>query len=274
MKLTAGLALVVSIVQTVRDVHSATLRISSGSARQARVSASTRPPEKAFLTSRGNQSAAATTDRLEKKQQEASSHNILCYLKQCCSTGSNYLLQNNRCAVISSSGALLHRTLGTDINMHQAVMRFNGAPTAGYENHVGSKTTVMVYESDIVGRERHRLALRNMYPNQNGYRAASDDPTTGFYGMLLALSNCAAVDAYEMASSPAQHWAPYSYYNKELGKIRAKNNSWHGFFRAEHDLWSKASTIDTNGGKASFPGFSQLTCSGYIEPPLLNQTVR
>ena len=46
------------------------------------------------------------------------------------------------CAVVGSSGQLLSRHAGREIDSHDAVVRFNNAPTAGYAAHVGSRTTV------------------------------------------------------------------------------------------------------------------------------------
>ncbi|KAK3245676.1 hypothetical protein CYMTET_44767, partial [Cymbomonas tetramitiformis] len=46
------------------------------------------------------------------------------------------------CAVVGSSGLLLYYRHGAAIDEAEAVIRFNAAPTAGFEDFVGSKTTV------------------------------------------------------------------------------------------------------------------------------------
>jgi hypothetical protein len=46
------------------------------------------------------------------------------------------------CAVVSSSGVLKRHNLGPDIDKADLVIRFNDAPTAGYEKYVGRKEGV------------------------------------------------------------------------------------------------------------------------------------
>jgi hypothetical protein len=43
--------------------------------------------------------------------------------------------------VVGDSGGLLATELGSLIDRHDAVLRFNLAPTAGHQAHVGHKTT-------------------------------------------------------------------------------------------------------------------------------------
>jgi len=46
------------------------------------------------------------------------------------------------CAVVGNGGSLLLHELGSTIDMHDVVIPLNAGPTAGYEAHVGSKTTL------------------------------------------------------------------------------------------------------------------------------------
>ncbi|XP_053939887.1 alpha-N-acetyl-neuraminyl-2,3-beta-galactosyl-1,3-N-acetyl-galactosaminide alpha-2,6-sialyltransferase [Cuculus canorus] len=49
-----------------------------------------------------------------------------------------------RCAIVSSSGQMLGSRLGEAIDGHECVLRMNHAPTAGYEEDVGTRSTVRV----------------------------------------------------------------------------------------------------------------------------------
>ncbi|XP_054983000.1 CMP-N-acetylneuraminate-beta-galactosamide-alpha-2,3-sialyltransferase 1 [Sorex araneus] len=51
------------------------------------------------------------------------------------------LMGCRRCAVVGNSGNLRDSWYGSQIDNHDFVFRMNKAPTAGFEDHVGSKTT-------------------------------------------------------------------------------------------------------------------------------------
>ncbi|XP_034145684.1 beta-galactoside alpha-2,6-sialyltransferase 2 [Esox lucius] len=67
------------------------------------------------------------------------------------------------CAVVASAGAMLHSSLGNEIDSHEAVLRFNSAPTEGYENDVGNKTTIRIINSQIPALPRYHFNTSSLY---------------------------------------------------------------------------------------------------------------
>ncbi|XP_013015823.1 beta-galactoside alpha-2,6-sialyltransferase 1 isoform X1 [Cavia porcellus] len=63
-----------------------------------------------------------------------------------------------RCAVVSSAGSLKSSQLGQEIDDHDAVLRFNGAPTANFQQDVGTKTTIRLMNSQLVTTEGRFLS--------------------------------------------------------------------------------------------------------------------
>ncbi|GAB6026656.1 ST6 beta-galactosamide alpha-2,6-sialyltransferase [Chamberlinius hualienensis] len=71
----------------------------------------------------------------------------------------------NSCAVVSSAGSLYKASLGKLIDSHDAVLRFNSAPTEGYENDVGSKTTFRILNSQVVSKPEFHFLTSPLYKN-------------------------------------------------------------------------------------------------------------
>ena len=57
---------------------------------------------------------------------------------------------SDKVCVVGSSGSLLDASLGSLIDSYDDVVRFNRAPTDGYEDIVGSKTTLRVVNSHVI----------------------------------------------------------------------------------------------------------------------------
>ncbi|XP_006266768.1 beta-galactoside alpha-2,6-sialyltransferase 1 isoform X1 [Alligator mississippiensis] len=68
-----------------------------------------------------------------------------------------------RCAVVSSAGSLKSSHLGPEIDGHDAVLRFNGAPTKGFQQDVGEKTTIRLVNSQLVTVEEHNFLTESLY---------------------------------------------------------------------------------------------------------------
>lgn len=69
----------------------------------------------------------------------------------------------DKCGVVSSAGSLLHSKLGKTIDSDDYVIRFNSAPTAGYESDVGEKTSLRIVNSQVVSNPTYRFMDEKFY---------------------------------------------------------------------------------------------------------------
>ncbi|XP_076324129.1 beta-galactoside alpha-2,6-sialyltransferase 2-like [Tachypleus tridentatus] len=71
----------------------------------------------------------------------------------------------NSCAIVSSSGSMYKSGLGKEIDTHDVVLRFNDAPTKGYEKDVGNKTTIRILNSQVVSKPEFDFSHSPLYEN-------------------------------------------------------------------------------------------------------------
>ncbi|XP_065294727.1 beta-galactoside alpha-2,6-sialyltransferase 2-like [Dermacentor albipictus] len=76
-----------------------------------------------------------------------------------------YASQFNSCALVSSAGSMLGSKLGPEIDGHEAVLRFNDAPTAGFEADVGARTTARLLNSQVLARPEFDFFNSALYRN-------------------------------------------------------------------------------------------------------------
>jgi hypothetical protein len=67
------------------------------------------------------------------------------------------LFLKEKLAIVGSSSNLLNHSLGESIDSFDEVVRFNRAPTEGWENHVGSKTTLRVANNHVFANVKHNV---------------------------------------------------------------------------------------------------------------------
>ena len=79
------------------------------------------------------------------------------------------LPSTSRVCLVGNSGLMMEREWGAEIDEYDVVIRFNHAPTAGYEANVGSKTTLRLVNGHCFGGttkvERNPSASSNFLPS-------------------------------------------------------------------------------------------------------------
>mmetsp|Transcript_46729 Transcript_46729/g.118280 ORF Transcript_46729/g.118280 Transcript_46729/m.118280 type:complete len:570 (-) Transcript_46729:491-2200(-) len=163
-------------------------------------------------------------------------------------TGAQY----RSCALVGSSGILLRRRAGKEIDAHDMVLRFNSAPTAAYSEHVGGRTTYRVCNGEHMnireGNETviHHLKARSFlrkfmlysrtvgqgappllfHPDFTSYVAGtlSFIPSSGYFAIMMALQTCQRVTLYGFFASD-RHGARHHYYNAEAPSNQLRDDS-------------------------------------------------
>ena len=88
----------------------------------------------------------------------------------------------NTCAVVSSAGSLKGSGLGTFIDSHDIVLRFNNAPTDNFAKDVGKKTTIRIVNSQVVAKPQFQFLESKLYSKSavlvwdpSGYNSSLQD---------------------------------------------------------------------------------------------------
>jgi hypothetical protein len=163
------------------------------------------------------------------------------------------------CAVVGSSGNLKGAGFGPEIDNHTSVFRMNKAPTKGYENDVGSKTTFRIGifpphrmpdllegEPDSIlinyldSYKKHEQKTKSLVDVQKrllilhpAFLSYINDawephPSTGMRTLILAIHLCDKVTAYGFGANKAGEWDHY-YENR----VSLQSTSIHDFSEEE-----------------------------------------
>ncbi|XP_067629355.1 beta-galactoside alpha-2,6-sialyltransferase 1 isoform X2 [Eurosta solidaginis] len=150
------------------------------------------------------------------------------------------------CAIVSSAGSISGSKLGRFIDTHDIVMRFNHAPTQGYEVDVGSKTTIRVLNSQVVTKTHFNFTHAPLF--QNITIAAWD---SGKYNS--SLSDWLTTADYDLFTN-------YEIYRRNYPKSRA-------FLVDPHSVWRLWQSLQTFIGNR--PIRKNPPSSGFIGLALL-----
>jgi hypothetical protein len=161
------------------------------------------------------------------------------------------------CALVSSGASMSGSNLGAEIDANEIVVRFNNAPTKGYETDVGGKTSLRLTnaifqgyrEKDgeavlakwcqeasrapcgkrdeltrLIEKKAHGLNPRFFdYANSRYFRKLGEHPSSGMVMTLLLLHKCEKVTLYGFNGKQLKRW----YYPKrKKGENAPKKKDW------------------------------------------------
>ena len=89
---------------------------------------------------------------------------LVCQIHQ-----SEKLLNGKSVAIVGNSGKVLHSNHGEAIDAHDAVIRFNWAPSEGYEAQVGTKTTIRISNTHFLKAVIDEEFDKKMSKNYTGW---------------------------------------------------------------------------------------------------------
>mmetsp|Transcript_16654 Transcript_16654/g.20033 ORF Transcript_16654/g.20033 Transcript_16654/m.20033 type:complete len:557 (-) Transcript_16654:274-1944(-) len=197
------------------------------------------------------------------------------------------------CAVVGNSGILLRYKFGEAIDKHDAVFRLNEAPTKGYEEYVGRKTTIRVVEDErhlearaqpskqlvlqVVKSEKtleSYLEYKSRPQSMNLHYLTPDfelhlsryllRPTPhGFLSVALAAQKCRKLTIYGFASNHRGH-VQYQYFDKKEPALRLRSAVGSAFDTQSFAVGMLAELAQRSNGTIQFaqPCASVYQCFG------------
>ncbi|XP_069720620.1 beta-galactoside alpha-2,6-sialyltransferase 1 isoform X2 [Phaenicophaeus curvirostris] len=191
-----------------------------------------------------------------------------------------------RCAVVSSAGSLKSSHLGQEIDSHDAILRFNGAPVKGFQDDVGQRTTIRLVNSqwyrnpDYNFFESYKL-YRSTHPEQPFYilnpkmqwqlwdilqensleHIQPNPPSSGMLGIVIMMTLCDEVHVYEFL--PSKRQTDVCHYYQKFHDHACTMGAYHPLLfeknLVKHINQGTDEDIYTHG-KVTLPGFRNVRC--------------
>ncbi|KAK1155451.1 alpha-N-acetylgalactosaminide alpha-2,6-sialyltransferase 3-like isoform X1, partial [Acipenser oxyrinchus oxyrinchus] len=136
-----------------------------------------------------------------------------------------------QCALVSNSGQMLGARKGREIDQSDCVVRMNNAPTLGYEDDVGSKTSLRVISHTsvplLLRNETHffRQEADTVYVVWGPERNMRQDGKGRVYNALVKVTE-KYPDSHIYMLTREKMLECDGIFQNETGKDRAKSHSW------------------------------------------------
>ncbi|XP_054691176.1 beta-galactoside alpha-2,6-sialyltransferase 1 isoform X2 [Grus americana] len=191
-----------------------------------------------------------------------------------------------RCAVVSSAGSMKSSHLGQEIDSHDAVLRFNGAPIKGFQEDVGQKTTIRLVNSQWYRKPDYNFfesykSYRSTHPEQPFYilnpkmqwqlwdilqensleHIQPNPPSSGMLGIVIMMTLCDEVHVYEFL--PSKRQTDICHYYQKFHDRACTMGAYHPLLfeknLVKHINQGADEDIYTHG-KVTLPGFQNVHC--------------
>lgn len=133
-----------------------------------------------------------------------------------------FQLHCDTCSLVTSSGQLLGKSAGKDIDSAECVIRMNDAPIRGFEKDVGRRTTVRV-----VGHSNFRTIFQNKLRTQYVHFR---DPLTRAENVVIAwlyATNIYKNPAYRLTLNYSQMYRNVTFFMHTLAMMQHNNEVFH-----------------------------------------------